>query len=136
MKPFGRLVTMGQSAGAEATFNSATVRGKPVSILGYTNYTAGEERKADAYAQLARHAAAGEIRVGLEHIGLGDVPGAWRREGSSHRKVIVVVALSAPARPGATAAPFTPRSSGAPGPGTTRTRAGTAARGRRPIAAR
>jgi len=89
MKPFGRLVTMGQSAGAEATFKSATVRGKPVSILGYTNYTAGEERKADAYAQLARHAAAGEIRVGLEHIGLGDVPGAWRREGSSHRKVIV-----------------------------------------------
>jgi NADPH:quinone reductase-like Zn-dependent oxidoreductase len=90
MKPFGRLVNVGQSAGVEATLSSALVRGKPVSILGYTNYTAGEERKAEAYAQMARHAAAGEIRVELEHVSLADVPGAWQREGSSHRKVIVV----------------------------------------------
>ena len=52
MAPFGRLVSLGQSAGAEATFASGPVRGKPVGLLGYTNYTAGEERKAAAYAQL------------------------------------------------------------------------------------
>ena len=66
------------------------VRGKPVSIFGYTNYTAGEERKAAAYAQLTRHVAAGDIRIELERIGLDDLPGAWRRQGSSHRKVVVI----------------------------------------------
>ena len=66
------------------------MRGKPVSILGYTNYTAGEERKAAAYAQLTRHVAAGDIRIELERIGLDDLPGAWRRQGSSHRKVVVI----------------------------------------------
>ena len=90
MASFGRLVSLGQSAGAEATFASGPVRGKPVSILGYTNYTAGEERKAAAYAQLTRHVAAGDIRIELERIGLDDLPGAWRRQGSSHRKVVVI----------------------------------------------
>ena len=90
MAPFGRLVSLGQSAGAEATFESGPVRGKPVSIFGYTNYTAGEERKAAAYAQLTRHVAAGDIRIELERIGLDDLPGAWRRQGSSHRKVVVI----------------------------------------------
>jgi NADPH:quinone reductase-like Zn-dependent oxidoreductase len=90
MKSFGRLVNLGQSAGVEATLNSALIRGKPVSILGYTNYTAPEDVRAEAYAAMARHAAAGEIRVELERIGLDDVPEAWQREGSSHRKVVVV----------------------------------------------
>jgi NADPH:quinone reductase-like Zn-dependent oxidoreductase len=89
--PFGRLVNIGQSAAAEATLTSATIRGKPVEILGYTNYTAGEERKAAAYARLARHALAGEIRVEIERLGLDDVPEAWRRQGSSpHRKLVIV----------------------------------------------
>ncbi len=51
LAPFGRLVELGQSAGAEATLASAAIRGKPVDLLGYTNYTAGEERKAAAYAR-------------------------------------------------------------------------------------
>jgi NADPH:quinone reductase-like Zn-dependent oxidoreductase len=83
MAPFGRLVALGQSAGAEATVPSAAVRGKPVDILGYTNYTAGEERKAAAYAALAGHAAAGRIRVEIERFGLDDVPRVWERQTTS-----------------------------------------------------
>jgi NADPH:quinone reductase-like Zn-dependent oxidoreductase len=90
LKPFGRLVQMGQSAGAEATISSPAVRAKPVEIIGYTNYTAPEERKAAAYASMVRHAAAGELRVAIERLSLDDVPDAWRRQGSSpHAKLVI-----------------------------------------------
>ena len=91
MKPFGRMVSLGQAAGAEATLTSQAIRSTPVEILGYTNYTAGEDRKAAAYAELAGHAARGEIAVRIERIGLDDVPEAWERQGSSpHAKLVVV----------------------------------------------
>ena len=61
VKPFGRFVNMGQSANVEATLSSAIVRNTPVDLLGYTNYTAGEERKAEAYARIAEHALAGRV---------------------------------------------------------------------------
>ena len=83
MAPFGRLVGLGQSAGAEATIPSALVRSTPVDILGYTNYTAGEERKAAAFAAMAGHAAAGRIQVEIERFGLDDVPAVWERQQTS-----------------------------------------------------
>jgi NADPH2:quinone reductase len=83
MAPFGRLVALGQSAGAEATIPSALVRSTPVDILGYTNYTAGEERKAAAFAAMAGHAAAGRIQVEIERFGLDDVPAVWERQQTS-----------------------------------------------------
>ncbi len=91
LKPFGRHVNMGQSAGAETSIASTAVRAKPVDIIGYTNYTAGEERKAAAYARMVGHAAAGELRVAVERLRLDDVPDAWQRLGSSsHAKRVVI----------------------------------------------
>jgi NADPH2:quinone reductase len=83
MAPFGRLVGLGQSAGAEATIPSGLVRSTPVDILGYTNYTAGEERKAAAFATMAGHAAAGRIQVEIDRYGLDDVPQVWERQQTS-----------------------------------------------------
>jgi NADPH:quinone reductase-like Zn-dependent oxidoreductase len=89
-KSFGRVVNLGQSAGAETTLTSQAIRSKPVDVLGYTNYTAGEGRKAAAYAEMAGHAARGEITVRVERLGLDDVPEAWQRQGSSpHAKLVV-----------------------------------------------
>jgi NADPH2:quinone reductase len=91
LKPFGRLVALGQSAGAEATLTSAAVRSTPIDLLGYTNYTAGEERKREAFAALAEHAAAGRISIPIERLGLDDAPDAWQRQGSSpHAKLVIV----------------------------------------------
>lgn len=91
LKPFGRVVQLGQSAGAEATLTSAAVRSTPIDLLGYTNYTVGEERKREAYATMAAHAAAGDIRVEIERLSLDDVPDAWQRQGSSpHAKLVIV----------------------------------------------
>lgn len=91
MRSFGRIVCLGQSAGAEVTLTSQSIRSTPIDLLGYTNYTAGEERKAAAYAELAGHAARGELEVRIERIGLDDVPEAWERQGASpHAKLVVV----------------------------------------------
>ena len=91
MKPFGRVVTLGQSAAAEATIASVALRSRPVDLLGYTNYTAPDEVKAAAYERMAAHAARGEIRVAIERLGLDDVQAAWERQGSSpHAKLVFV----------------------------------------------
>jgi NADPH:quinone reductase-like Zn-dependent oxidoreductase len=91
VKQFGRLVQLGQSAGAETTVSSAAIRNLPLELIGHTNFAAGEERKAAAYAQLASHALAGEIRVPVERLGLDDVPDGWGRVASSpHAKLVVV----------------------------------------------
>ena len=91
LRPFGRLVHVGQSAAAEATIPSSLVRAKSVDILGYTHYTAGEELKAAAFERMAGHALAGELRVAIERVGLDAVPEIWQLQGSSpHRKLVVV----------------------------------------------
>ena len=89
LKPFGRLAQIGQSADANATLSSSAVRAKPVEIVGYTNYTAGEERKAAAYARMAAHAAAGEIKVPVERVSLDAVPELWGRSGTGRKLVVV-----------------------------------------------
>jgi NADPH:quinone reductase-like Zn-dependent oxidoreductase len=89
LKPFGRLAQMGQSADANATLSSSAVRAKPVEIVGYTNYTAGEERKAAAYARMAAYAAAGEIKVPVDRVALDAVPELWGRSGAGRKLVVV-----------------------------------------------
>jgi NADPH:quinone reductase-like Zn-dependent oxidoreductase len=89
--PYGRLVHVGQSAGAELTLSSPAVRSKPIDLLGHTNYNVPEEQKAAAYDRMARHARDGELRVAIEKLRLDDVPDAWQRQASSpHRKLVVV----------------------------------------------
>jgi NADPH2:quinone reductase len=89
--PYGRFVHVGQSAGAELTLSSPSVRSKPIDLLGHTNYNVPEEQKAAAYERMARHARDGELRVEIERLGLDDVPDVWRRQGSSpHRKLVVL----------------------------------------------
>jgi NADPH:quinone reductase-like Zn-dependent oxidoreductase len=88
---FGRLVNLGQSAGAEATLPSAAIRGKPVSILGHTNFAVSVEDKRAAYQTMAGHANAGRLEVEVERIALAEAPAAWERQGSSPGVKQVVV---------------------------------------------
>ena len=88
--PYGRLVHLGQSAGAEIKLSSPEVRSTPIDLLGYSNYKVPEEQKAAAYERMARHARDGELRVEIERLALDDVPDAWQRQGSSpHRKLVI-----------------------------------------------
>lgn len=87
----GRLVQIGQSAGATAEVPSAVVRGKLVSILGHTNFAVPRETRQAAYGQMVSHAIAGQLRAEVERVPLRDVVAAWERQaaGPGHKLVLV-----------------------------------------------
>jgi NADPH:quinone reductase-like Zn-dependent oxidoreductase len=86
-----RIVQLGAGAGAEATLNSATIRGKMLLIMGHSNFAAPPEVKREAYRRLAEAAAAGEVKVETQKLGIEQVEEAWRRLASgSHRKIVLV----------------------------------------------
>jgi len=87
----GRLVQLGQSAGAEATFASVPIRGRHLDIRGYMNFSVPADVRRDAYRALVEHAAAGRIEVEVERVPLRDVADAWERvQRSAHRKLVLV----------------------------------------------
>lgn len=80
LAPGGRLVNLGSSAGATATFSSAHLRSGSREIRGYTNNDLTAEQRRAALAAIEEHAAAGRLRVPFEEFGLDDVADAWRRQ--------------------------------------------------------
>lgn len=87
----GRLVQLGQSAGAEATFASVPIRGRHLDIRGYMNFSVPADVRRDAYRALVEHATAGRIEVEVERVPLRDVADAWERvQRSAHRKLVLV----------------------------------------------
>lgn len=86
-----RLIQIGQSAGAESTLSSAVVRGKALSILGYTNFRAPREVTRAAYTQMIEHAVAGRLTVDVELVPLEKVAAAWERQRSSPGRKLVIV---------------------------------------------
>ena len=90
MSPLGRFVQLGQSAGPEAVVRSGILRGRYLSILGYTSFLVPWEEQAAAYRKLADYAAAGQIKVEFEVLPLEAAAEAWKRQGSSpHRKLVL-----------------------------------------------
>ena len=88
MSPFGRFIQLGQSAGPEAVVRSGVVRGRYLSILGYSNFTVPWEDQAAAYRTLIEYAAAGKLTVEVEVLPLEAAAEAWRRQAASpHRKL-------------------------------------------------
>jgi NADPH:quinone reductase-like Zn-dependent oxidoreductase len=87
----GRLVQLGQSAGAEATLVSAPIRGRHLSVLGYMNYLVPPDVRRDAYRTLVEHAVAGRLAVEVERLPLVQIADAWERvQRSAHRKLVLV----------------------------------------------
>lgn len=87
----GRLVQLGQSAGAEATFASAAIRGRALELLGYINFRVPGDVRRDAYRTLVEHAVAGRLSIEVERMALGQVADAWERvQRSAHRKLVLV----------------------------------------------
>ena len=87
----GRLVQLGQSAGADATFSSVAIRGRHLSVLGYMNYLVPRDVLRNAYRALVEHAVAGRLAVEVERLPLAQVGEAWERvQRSAHRKLVLV----------------------------------------------
>lgn len=75
--PEARIVHLGQSAGPEATFASAVVRGKRLSILGHSNFALSPDERRQAYLEVAEHVAAGWITIDVEEFALDQIAAAW-----------------------------------------------------------
>lgn len=87
----GRLVNLGSSAGPSAVLDSASLRSRSLSVLGYTNNAlTGEQRRASLSAVVA-HAARGALTVDHEVVPLSAVAQAWSRqaEGLADRRIVV-----------------------------------------------
>jgi NADPH2:quinone reductase len=87
--PNARIVHMGQSAGPDATLASSLVRGKQLSILGYTNFRLTPEQRIDAYGDLTAHVAAGRIEIDVETFPLDRVADAWQAQQEGSKAVVV-----------------------------------------------
>lgn len=89
----GRLVNIGDAAGASARFASATIRSRMHALLGYTNNALTQQQKAHALDEILRHAAAGRCIVEHETVPLARAGEAWQRQvagATEGRKLILI----------------------------------------------
>ena len=84
-------MTLGASAGPQATLSSPAIRGKMLVIMGHTNFAAPPPLKREAYLRMAAAAARGELVLDVEELGLEHVGDAWARLAESSAKKIVLV---------------------------------------------
>ena len=93
LKPTGRLVNLGGSAAPTATFDSATLRGRSLQLLGYTNNALTPEQRATALLAVVGHAVAGRMTVDYDRVALADVAEAWSRQaaGTQARRFVVTM---------------------------------------------
>ncbi|TCC63161.1 zinc-binding alcohol dehydrogenase family protein [Kribbella pittospori] len=89
----GRLVNLGGASGDEATFSSAVLRSRSVSVLGYTNNALTSEQRRDAFTAVLQHAAVGEIAVAYESVPLPEITAAWERQAAGLTSGRLVLAI-------------------------------------------
>jgi NADPH:quinone reductase len=86
----GRLVNVGQSAGAGARVPLESVRNRQGAIHAISSGWTPLERKREAYRRVLEHAVAGRLTVEREVVPLEDVAAAWERQDESPGKKLVV----------------------------------------------
>jgi NADPH2:quinone reductase len=91
LAPHGRLVNLGSTAGPQAAFGSAALRGGTLSVLGYTNNALSPEQKAAALGEILAHAAAGRLTTDREAMPLARAADGWARCGQPpHRRAVLI----------------------------------------------
>jgi NADPH:quinone reductase-like Zn-dependent oxidoreductase len=90
--PGGRQVNLGSSAGETSPLDSATLRGKSLRVLGYTNNELTARQRAEAIAEVAARAADGQLSVTHETVPLADAGHAWQRQadGAAGGRIVLV----------------------------------------------
>ncbi|GAB2926542.1 zinc-binding alcohol dehydrogenase family protein [Nonomuraea fastidiosa] len=80
LRPHGRLVNLGASAGETSPFDSSTLRSRSLRLLGYTNTELSRTQRAEVMAKVAELAVSGRLHVDHEAVPLEDVASAWHRQ--------------------------------------------------------
>ena len=91
LAPGGRLVNLGDAAGADALLSSAVIRSRSIEILGYTNLSQTWAEQTRAMDRILRLAASGEMTADIDVVGLSDAGDGWERQGSGRVTGRVVV---------------------------------------------
>ncbi len=91
LRPGGRLVNLGSSAGPAASFGSAPLRSGVLSVLGYTNNALSAGQKAGALDEILAHAAAGRLTTDREALPLEGAAEAWSGCGRAPHKRAVLI---------------------------------------------
>jgi NADPH2:quinone reductase len=78
-------------AGQSMTVRGAAIRRTSADILGFAYYHAPTELQAQAYGELCRLAAAGELALDIETRPLAEIAAAWdaRTAGNRRRQVLI-----------------------------------------------
>ena len=93
LRPGGRLVNLGSSAGPTAPIDSATLRSGSLRVLGYTNNALSVAQRAESLTEVASFAAAGRLTVAHELAPFADVAEAWERQaaGEANGRIVLVL---------------------------------------------
>ena len=83
MKPQGRLVQVGNSAGIEAPIVAGPLRGGSVSVLGFRNFWAPREVRVATFERMCSMATSGDLELEVEVLPLESVAEAWDRQSRS-----------------------------------------------------
>ncbi|OLT09880.1 NADPH:quinone reductase [Pseudonocardia sp. CNS-139] len=80
LRPGGRLVNLGSSAGETAPIDSSTLRSRSLRVLGYTNNELTPDLRREALTRVVEEAVAGRLTVAHEPVPLADAAQAWTRQ--------------------------------------------------------
>jgi NADPH:quinone reductase len=86
----GRLVNVGQSAGADVQLPLEVVRSRQGAVHAISSGWTGMDAKARAYRRLVEYSVAGHLTVDHEVLPLADVAAAWQRQDASPGKKLVI----------------------------------------------
>lgn len=94
LRPGGRWVNLGGSAGETCPIGSSVLRSRSLRLSGYTNNELSAQQRAEAISVIAHLAARGELAVDHEVVPLSDVADAWQRqaEGSTNGRIVLTTA--------------------------------------------
>ncbi|RAS67082.1 NADPH:quinone reductase-like Zn-dependent oxidoreductase [Lentzea atacamensis] len=92
LRPGGRWVNLGGSAGETCPITSSVLRSRSLRLSGYTNNELSPQQRSEAISTIAHLAARGALSVDHEVVPLADVADAWRRqsEGATRGRIVLV----------------------------------------------
>jgi len=84
-----RVVQIGAAAGPIAGVSSPLVRGRQLSILGYTNFAVPRAVLTSTYGRMLDAAEQGSLTLAVDEYSLDDVTGAWAHLAAGRGKVVL-----------------------------------------------
>lgn len=92
LRPGGRMVHLGSSAGDTCPIDSGTLRSRSLRIIGYTNNELGRDERAATLLAVADAVVDGTLTLPHERWALDDVTAAWERQvaGDAEGRIVLI----------------------------------------------